>query len=341
MSSDKLPIHYADIGMWRMLTSTDTRNTLADVVVLIYVECPSWLILQKSKTFISRLLMVRGIIMSFYMELFARDCRSVNRVATGRRVSVLFVFFIILAMRTQALSDDILARARLLPMHLDSCELDYSIEASGLEKRTLIVDGNKFYLNTGSKSKTVAFDGIQHWSKQGDGKDAVVGKQNVTTHAQLDNHPLILPYNWFWESVSQANWSDLRSQEKWNKIIERMDFQEKKLIRGYECSVYKIVYSGDTENFVALAHDLGGFPIQIQKPFNGKPITTDVIGIVKHQSGAVVGTEFLKVLPNNRQSRIVVEIKSLKINQNVDPAVFRFNPDGVKSLTTLDDSIPK
>ena len=230
---------------------------------------------------------------------------------------------------------ELLQRARLLPMHLDTCELVYASEVSRLEPRKLAVDGDKFYLNTGKKTKTVAFDGVQHWSKVNDGKGAVISKIKVSPYAQLDVHPLILPYSWFWENIREGKWSDLKSNEMWDAVIKRMAFRESLAIRGHECCVYEIAYPDDNVFLVAI--DMDGFPIQVESKRNGELSKLDVLKIVQHfSSGATIGTDFLKTRPDNTQSRVFVDSKSLRINEKVDPALFSFDPSGVEELIDLD-----
>jgi len=229
---------------------------------------------------------------------------------------------------------ELLQRARLLPMHLDTCELVYTSEVSRLGPRKLAVDRDKFYLNTGKMTKTVAFDGVQHWSKDNDGKGAVISKLKPFSTVQLDLHPLILPYSWFWENIREAKWSDLKSNEMWDAVIKRMAFRESLAIRGHECCVYEIAYSDD--NMFLVAIDMDGFPIQVESKRNGEPSKLDVLKVVQHSSGATIGTDFLKTRPDKTQSKVFVDSKSLRINEKVDPALFIFDPSGVVDLINLD-----
>lgn len=225
-----------------------------------------------------------------------------------------------------------LHRAKMVPLHLDSCDLEYANEVNLFFPRKLAVDGDKFYLNAGPK--TVAFDGKQYWSKNADGKGALVSKMKVSGSIQLDLHPLILPYSWFWENISQGKWSDLRSQEMWDATIKRMNFRESKPILGQDCSIYEIAYSSDNVFFVAISKD--GFPIQFESKKDGKSSKLEVLRVVRHSSGAIIGTEFLKTRPDDTQSSVLVQEKSLRINEKVDPALFSFDPFGVVELIDLD-----
>lgn len=227
---------------------------------------------------------------------------------------------------------EVLQKARLVPLHLDSCNLEYASEVSLFYPRKLAVDGDKFYLNAGSK--TVAFDGKQYWSKNADGKGALISKMKVAGSIQLDIHPLILPYNWFWENITQGKWSDLRSQEMWDTTIKRMTFRESKPIRGQDCCIFEIAYSSDNVFFVAIGKD--GFPIQVESKKDGKSSKLEVLRVMRHSSGAIIGTEFLRTRPDDTQSSVLVQEKSLRINEKVDPALFCFDPLGVVELIDLD-----
>jgi hypothetical protein len=227
---------------------------------------------------------------------------------------------------------EVLQKARLVPSHLDSCNLEYASEVSLFYPRKLAVDGDKFYLNAGPK--TVAFDGKQYWSKNADGKGALISKMKVSASIQLDIHPLILPYSWFWENISQGKWTDLRSQEMWDSTIKRMTFRESKPILGQDCCIYEIAYSSNNEFSVAIGKD--GFPIQVESKKDGKSSKLEVLRVVRHSSGAIIGTEFLRTRPDDTQSSVLVQEKCLRINEKVDPALFSFDPLGVVELIDLD-----
>ena len=229
---------------------------------------------------------------------------------------------------------EVLQRAKLLPMNLDSCELEYANQVSHFEPRKLAVDGDKFFLDTGRLKKTIGFDGRQHWAKQNDGKGALVSKVRVASSIQLDLHPLILPYTWFWEDISQGKWSDLRSGDMWDSAIERLRPLDEREIRGTKCYFYEVTYSSDNSHVVAFVGD--GFPLQVESKKNGAFSKLEILNFVKDSTGAVVGTEFLKTRTDNSQWRLIVNAKSLKFNQKVDPALFSFDPAGVQEIIDID-----
>jgi hypothetical protein len=263
----------------------------------------------------------------------------------ARMYSILLAAWLLMPVTCRSQQADIIQHARALPLRLQSSEIQYTSTASGPSKRTVVVDGRKFFVNLGGQAEwSLGFDGTKYWSRRGTDRSSVTGRSKVTRQPQGDMHPLIAPYIWFWDGLDNAIWSDLHVKEKWDEVIGRMKYRDAETIRDHPCDVYEVDYpASKTLYTVALAKDLDGFPIRVIKTQNGPSylnLSLDVTEVRRHQSGAILCSQFSL---NNVTCKVNTD--QLKINERVNPAVFSLDisqVDWVKDVDTgVVDRIPK
>jgi hypothetical protein len=205
-----------------------------------------------------------------------------------------------------------------LPREIKSCKFNYATS------RSIAVDQEKFFIDIGPTQ--AGFDGKHFWSKDQRRPTSRIEKNSFLPFKELDMHPLNAPYIWVWGEPEAASWSDLRKDETWKSVANRMSYKARQTVHNQTCDVFVVNYPETNKKYtVAFSRSLGGFPVQISLEIENKPFSTADVLETHRVGNAVIATrgQARNNFSAERKEWIAIDVDSISVNQPVDVVIFQ------------------